>query len=107
MNQQRQQYRIPIERTGRITRDGVASDCHVADLTEQGFQIQTEIPLAMGEVVRLTCPLDFHTEIECGIAVTHARPPVFGTRIVDIAPEQQERLERFIQRLITLTMMGL
>jgi hypothetical protein len=107
MTQQRQQYRIPIERTGRITRDGVVSDCHVADLTEQGFQIQTKIPLATGEVVRLSCPLDVHTEIECGIAVTHARPPVFGTRIVDIAPEQQERLARFIQRLITLTMMGL
>ena len=107
MNQQRQQYRIPIERTGRITRDGVVSDCHVVDLTEQGFQIQTEIPFAMGEVIRLTCPLDLHTEIECSIAVTHARPPVVGTRIVDIAPEQQERLARFIQRLITLTMMGL
>ena len=61
----------------------------------------------MGEVVRLTCPLDLHTEIECGIAVTHARPPVFGTRIVDIAPEQHERSRGFIQRLITLNMMGL
>ena len=107
MTQQRQQYRIPIERTGRITRDGVVSDCHVADLTEQGFQIQTKIPLTIGEVVRLTCPLDLHTEIECAIALTHARSPVFGTRIVDIAPDQQERLARFIQRLITLSMMGL
>ena len=107
MNEQRQQYRIPIERTGRMTREGVASDCHIADLTEQGFQIHTDVPLAMGEEVRLTSPLDLHTEIECGIAVTHARAPVFGTRIVDIAPDQQERLARFIQRLITLTMMGL
>lgn len=107
MNQQRQQYRISIERTGRLTRQGELSECHVSDLTEQGFQIQTNIPLAMGEVVRLTCPLDLHTEVECGIAVTHARPQVFGTRIVDIAPEQQERLACFIQRLITLTMMGL
>lgn len=107
MNQQRQQYRIPIERTGHITRNEEASPCHVSDLTEQGFQIRTELPLAAGEVVRLTCALDDHTEIECGIAVTHARPPVFGTRIVEISPEQQERLARFIQRLITLTLMGL
>ena len=107
MNQQRQQYRIPIERTGRYCARESRANVTIADLTEQGFQIQTNIPLAMGEVVRLTCPLDLHTEIECGIAVTHARPPVFGTRIVDIAPEQQERLARFIQRLITLTMMGL
>lgn len=107
MNQNRQQYRIPIERTGRLTRNGTLSDCHVSDLTEQGFQVQTDLPLVVGEVVRLSCALDGHTEIECGIAVTHARLPVFGSRIVDISPEQHERLSRFIQQLITLNMMGL
>jgi len=107
MNQHRQQYRIPIERTGQLTRQGEISDCHVSDLTEQGFQVQTDLPLMVGEVVHLTCVLDGHAEIECGIAVTHARPPLFGSCIVDISPEQQERLSRFIQHLITLTMTGL
>ena len=107
MNQHRQQYRIPIERTGQLTRQGEISDCQVSDLTEQGFQVRTDLPLMVGEVVRLTCALDGHAEIECGIAVTHARPPLFGSRIVDISPEQQERLSRFIQHLITVNMMGL
>lgn len=107
MNQQRQQYRIPIERTGHLTRHGEVNECHVSDLTEQGFQVQTDLPLVVGEVVRLSCALDGHTEIECGIAVTHARPPLFGSRIVDISPEHHERLSRFIQQLITVNMMGL
>jgi hypothetical protein len=107
MSHQRQQYRIPIERSGHLTRDGVVSQCHVTDLTEQGFQVQTNLPLVVGEVIRLSCGLDARTEIECGISVTHARPPLFGTRIVDITPEQHERLSRFIQNLITLNMMGL
>ena len=107
MNQQRQQYRMPIERTGHLTRNGEVSDCHVSDITEQGFQVRTDLPLVVGEVVRLSCALDAHNEVECGIAVTHARPPVFGGRIVDISPEHHERLSRFIQQLITLNMMGL
>ena len=107
MNQQRQQYRIPIERTGQLTRNGTVSECHVSDLTEQGFQVQTDLPLAVGEVVRLTCALDAHSEVECEIAVTHARPPLFGSRIVAISPEHHEQLARFIQHLITLNMMGL
>jgi hypothetical protein len=107
MSHHRQQYRIPIERTGQLTRQGEISDCHVSDLTEQGFQVQTDLPLVVGEVIRLTCMLDGHAEVECGIAVTHARPPLFGSRIVDISPDQQERLSRFIQQLITMNMMGL
>ena len=107
MNQHRQQYRIPVQRTGQLTRQGEVSECHVSDLTEQGFQVQTDLPLVVGEVVRLSCTLDDHTEIECAIAVTHARPPIFGSRIVDISPEHQERLSRFIQNLIMLNMMGL
>ena len=107
MNQQRQQYRIPIERTGHLTRRGVVKECHVSDLTEQGFQVQADLPLVTGEVVRLACALDGHIEIECAIAVTHARPPVFGSRIVDISPEHHERLSRFIENLIMLNMTGL
>jgi len=107
VSQQRDQYRMPIERTGRLTRNGEVSECHLSDFTEQGFQIQTNIHLVAGEVVRLTCALDTHSEIECGLTVTHARPPVFGSHIVDISPEHQERLSRFIQHFITLNMMGL
>lgn len=107
MSQHRQQYRIPIERTGQLTRHDEVSECHVSDLTEQGFQVQTGLPLMVGELVHLTCGLDTHSEVECNIAITHARAPVFGGRIVDISPEHQERLSRFIQNLIALTMMGL
>ncbi|MCE3224997.1 MAG: hypothetical protein K0S58_3177 [Nitrospira sp.] len=107
MSQQRQQYRIPIDRSGHLTRRGKVSVCHISDVTEQGFQLQTDLPLVTGDVVRLTCALESQEEIECGVAVTHARPPLFGSRIVDISPDHQERLSRFIERLLTLTMMGL
>ena len=50
MNQQRQQYRMPIERTGHLRRNEEVSDCHVSDITEQGFQVRTDLPLVVGEV---------------------------------------------------------
>jgi hypothetical protein len=107
MNQHRQQYRIPIERTGRLSRQGEISECHVSDLTEQGFQLRTDLSLVSGEVVSLTCAIDGISDITCTVAVTHARPPLFGSRIVDISPEHRQRLSRFIQRLITVNMMGM
>lgn len=107
MEQQRQQYRIPIKRTGHLTAHGQRSECHVSDLTEQGFQLRTELPLVVGDMLHLACQLDAHSMVDCEIQVTHARPPVFGSRIAEISPEQQERLSRFIQHVITLTMMGL
>ena len=107
MNQHRQQYRIPIERTGRLTRQGEISECHVSDLTEQGFQLRTDLSLALGEVLSLTCALDGNSDITCTVAVTHARWPLFGSRIVDISPEHRQRLSQFIQRLIAVNMMGM
>jgi hypothetical protein len=107
MSQHRQQYRIPIERTGQLMRQGEVSECRVSDLTEQGFQIRTDLPLAVGEVIGLTCTLDPNSEITCTVAVTHARSPLFGSRIVDMSSEHRQRLSRFIQRLITVNMMGM
>ena len=107
MSQHRQQYRISIERTGHLTRQGEVSDCRVSDLTEQGFQVRTDLPLTVGEILGLTCALDSNSEITCTVAVTHARLPLFGSRIVDISPEHRQRLARFIQRLITVNMMGM
>ena len=107
MSQHRQQYRIPIERTGQLTRHGEVSACRVLDVTEQGFQVTTDLPVAVGDVLDLTCPLDANSDITCTVAVTHAQPPFFGSRIVDISAEHRQRLSRFIQRLITQNMMGL
>ncbi len=107
MNAQRNQFRIAIERTGFLTRHGQLSECGVSDFTEEGFQIRTDVlPLVVGEVVRLACALDTHSQIECGVLVTYARPALFGARIVDISPEHQERLARFIENFITIHIDG-
>ena len=107
MNSSRHQSRIAIERTGLLTRHGQASKCRVSDFTEQGFQLQTEVqPLVVGEVVHLTCALDTHEEVECRIAVTYVRQSVFGAHIVEMSPEHQKRLSRFIEDVITVNIDG-
>ena len=60
----------------------------------------------VGEVVHLTCALDTHEEIECRIAVTYVRRSVFGAHIVEMSPEHQERLSRFIEDVITVNIDG-
>ena len=107
MSQHRQQYRIPIERTGQLTRHGEVSACRVSDVTEQGFQVTTDLPLEVGDLLGLTCTLDADSDITCTVTVTRAQPPLFGSRIVDISAEHRQRLSRFIQRLITVNMTGL
>jgi drug/metabolite transporter (DMT)-like permease len=102
----RQQSRIAIERTGVLTHHGRANECRVSDFTEQGFQVQADLPLVAGEVMHLTCALDTQKEIECRIAVTYVRPSVFGAQIVEMSPGHQERLSRFIEDVITVNIDG-
>ena len=107
MNSPRHQSRIAIERPGLLTRDGQTSECRVSDFTEEGFGLRTDVlPIVVGEVIHLTCALDAHEEIECRIAVTYVRPSVFGAQVVDISPEHQARLSRFIEDVITVNIDG-
>ncbi len=107
MNSPRHQSRIAIERTGLLTRHGQTTECRVSDFSEQGFRLQTDVlAVVVGEEVRLTCALDTHEEIECRIAVTYVRPSVFGAHIVEMSPEHQERLSRFIEDIITVNING-
>src|SRR5687767_4090610 len=103
MNALRHQSRIAIERPGLLTRNGQTSECRVSDFTEEGFGLQTDaLPVVVGEVIHLICALDAHEEMECRVAVTYIRPSVFGAQIVDILPEHQARLSRFIEDVITV-----
>ena len=107
MNSSRHQSRIAIERPGVLTRHGQTSACRVSDFTEQGFRLQTDVlPVVVGEVVHLTCALDTREEIECRIAVTYVHRSVFGAHIVEMSPEHQERLSRFIEDVITVNIDG-
>ena len=107
MNQHREQYRLPIERTGRLTRNGQVTNCHVWDLTESGFQLQTELDLKMGELVHLDCVLDLDSRIECALIITYARAPIAGGRIADISPEHQARLTHFIEQILSVNLGGM
>jgi hypothetical protein len=107
MNQHREQYRILIERTGRLQRNGKVTNCHVWDLTELGFQVQTELDLSIGELVHLDCVLDLDSRIECALLITYARTPIAGGRIVDISPEHQTRLTRFIEQMLSVNLGGM
>lgn len=107
MNQHREQYRILIERTGRLQWNGKVTNCHVWDLTEFGFQVQTDLDLSPGELVHLDCVLDLDSHIECAVLITYARRPIAGGPIVVISPEHQKRLTRFIEQMLSMTLGGM
>jgi hypothetical protein len=70
------------------------------DLTEQGLQLRTGSPIAIGHTIHLECQLEAHIIIHCALLVTHAAPPHFGGRIIEISAEHHEQLIRYIQQLI-------
>jgi hypothetical protein len=109
MMNQRHQFRVPVARRGLVTKEKTTALCEVLDITEQGVQFSTELPLAVQERVRIECQLDEDEDciIQCELLITHARAPHFGGRITHLLAEHQQQLASFVQRLIISSMAGL
>lgn len=107
MSNQRHEFRMPVSRRGLVTQDKITALCEVTDITEQGLQFSTDLPLALDETVHIECQLDEDCIIHCGVRITHAQASEFGGRIVQLLPEHRQQLALFIQRLIITSMAGL
>lgn len=107
MRNQRGQFRIAVERQGMVTLGAKTAPCHVRNLTEAGFLIETDLQVAAGDTILIECQLDEHSHIHCALLVASAVPPLFGGRITQISPEHQQQLTNFMNRLITANLVGL
>ena len=103
---QRRQFRMPLSRSGLVTKDHTTTLCEITDLTEEGLHFFTDLRLSTNETVRIECQLDPDCIIHCELVISHAHPPRFGGRITQVLPEHQEQLALFVQRLIISSMAG-
>ncbi len=106
MAHQRQLYRVAIDRTGQVRRGDGIFPCRVIDMTEQGVRLRIDGTFRVGEDVQLEFMLTEGELLACTIHITHREPPHIGAAIVQIAPDQQERLSSFIEQLNALNMTG-
>lgn len=106
MTQKREFYRVAIERTGQIGREGEAAPCEVLDLTEKGFQLRTDLSVVIGDKLELEFQLTKAAPIHCTVEITHAAAPQFGARITNISPTHQNCLSQFIEQLNVLNLTG-
>lgn len=107
MKNQREQFRVAVERHGMVTLGTKAAPCHVRNLTENGLLIETDLQIAAGDTVRIDCQLDTYSSIHCALLVASAAPPLFGGPITQISPEHQQQLTNFMNRLIAANLAGL
>jgi hypothetical protein len=107
MTEQRSQFRFPVERRALLKHNGNTILCDILDLTEQGLQIRTEFPIAVGDTIHLECQLEAHTIIQCALLVTHVKSPYVGGRITEISVEHHEQLMRYVQQLIAQNLGGM
>lgn len=106
MTQKRELFRVAIDRICQIRHGGEPVPCKVLDLTEKGFQLQVEGPVQVGDELQLEFNLIEGCPVFCTVQVTHVHPPNLGVRIMEISPEQQAQLSRFIDQLNELNMTG-
>jgi PilZ domain-containing protein len=103
---QRQLYRLPIDRTGKLRRGADTFVCTVIDVTEQGVCLRIDGTFRQGEELQLEFPLTEAEMLACAIQVTNRRPSHIGAAIIRMAPDQQKRLSSFIEQLNALNMIG-
>ena len=106
MGQQREFFRVAIERTGQIVRESEVAPCEVLDLTEKGFQLRTDLSALIGDGLELEFRRTKVAPIHSTIEITHAASPQFGARITRISPEHQRCLSQFIEQMNMLNLTG-
>lgn len=107
MGQKRELHRITVDRRGTLRRGGETATCEILDLTENGVQLKTDLPVTAGDALQLAVGLTDSVAIRCGIRVTRVNGTSVGTCITDITPADEEQLSRFIESLIALNLGGL
>ena len=103
----RSHFRFAVERRAALKYQGSTTACDLHNLTEDGLQLSTEIPIPVGATIQLECRLEAHTIIDCAVLITHATHPYIGGRITEISPEHRRQLIHFIQQLIETNLGGM
>jgi len=106
MSEQRQLYRVTIDRTGHVQRGDDSFLCNVIDVTDRGVRLRIEGTFCQGEELSLEFPLTKSEVLACTIRVTNRRPPHLGAVIVQMAPDHRRRLSSFIEQSNALNMTG-
>lgn len=104
MQDQRHQFRFPVQRRGLVTHEKKTMLCEVLDLTERGLSFTADLPLAVGDRVKIETQLDGNCVIHSEVLITHTDRPTFGGRITQILPEDQRQLALYIERLVRSSM---
>lgn len=107
MNQQRELFRISIERTGQLRRGTDTAACQITDLTPYGVSLSTDLLVAREETIELEFQLASRCRIRCTVLVTHAVPPILGGRITAISPEHQTWIAQFIEQHAAISVTAL
>ena len=106
MGAQRQLFRNMIDRAGEIGRGNEKFPCKVIDLTEQGFQLESNGGFRVGDELHLEFVLSEPNPLTCTVRVTHIRHSFLGAEILRISPDHQAELTGFIDQLNALNMTG-
>ena len=104
MRQQRELFRISLQRNGRILYGNPIAACEIIDLTERGLQLKTDLTVEIGQTLQLEFELEPSSLIHCTILIARVSPPHVGARITDISPDDRERLSRFVEQFIALNL---
>lgn len=79
-----------------MTLNGQTTDCHLLDLTEQGLQLQTSLPLKAGDAVQIECQLSAEHHLRCTLRVIHAEGLRAGGLIASISPDNHRQVMHFL-----------
>jgi hypothetical protein len=107
MKQHRALFRLPIDRSGELSRLEHNAPCRIVDLTSEGVRVETALDVRPGDVLHLSFFLLPDKPIRCDLDVVTVHPPHVGGRLVNLCPADQQCLNTFIDEFLDLNFMGM
>ena len=106
MSQNRDEYRVQVDRPGTLRKGEAAFSCAVHDLSRHGVLVAADVAVSIGDRLQLDLELASGMPVRCVIQVKHAEPGRFGAAIVSISPEDEGNIFRFLEQLTELNLLG-
>jgi PilZ domain len=96
MGFKRKSSRGEMGKPGRLQRGSFSAPCRIVNVSEHGMRIESRLFVKNGDALHPSIELDGGGRLACDIQVINVRAPYFGAKILEISPEDKQRLAHIL-----------
>jgi hypothetical protein len=96
-SERRTEQRIDVDLSATLTADGTSRTCRILNICSNGFLLEAEQHIGVGEIVELRACLTPDQAITCTVQIKHVNASRRGAMVLRMGDADMSRYRRFIE----------